>query len=255
MFRRCLALWAAVLFASVPAQVARAASAAAGGDAAGIAWEKDFKAALQQARGAGRPVLVDFWADWCAWCHKLDATTYRDPAVIELARAFVPVKVNTEGSRAEVELAAQYGVQTLPTIGFLSPAGRLFFRRTSYEAPGEFADTLQAARTLAKDVAAWEEALGRNGKDATALAGLGVLLAEQDLLPESAEMLRAARKADKARPVPERKRTRRFLARAEQARGKRSDAERLLQEALALQPADLDEDAAAREALAALPAR
>jgi thiol-disulfide isomerase/thioredoxin len=199
--------------------------------------------------------MVDFWAEWCTWCHKLDATTYRDPAVVDLVRDFVAVKVNTEGSLGEVELAAQYGVETLPTIGFLSPGGRLFLRHSGFEGPERFPDTLREARVLAKDVMAWEAALSRDGKDAAALAGLGAVLVDQKLFAEGRDLLRRARKADQARPAKERKRTRRALALVEREGKKREDAQRLLEEALALQPADPDEDAAASEALAGLAAR
>jgi thiol-disulfide isomerase/thioredoxin len=217
-----------------------------------IDWEKDWKAALRRAREAGRPLLVDFWAEWCEWCHKLDATTYRDPGVAERARAFVAVKVNTEGSLAEAELAARYGAETLPTVGFLSPAGRLFLKRTAYEGPDRFPATLDEAARLAALVIPLEAALLRNGKDAAASGSLGALLADQGLHAEALELLRTARRADEARPAAERKRTRRALAAAELARGKPREAERLLAEALALLPADPAEDAAARRALAEL---
>jgi thiol-disulfide isomerase/thioredoxin len=232
----------------VPARAAEVAPA-------GVPWEKDFKTALRRAAAEGRPVMVDFWAEWCKWCHELDATTYRDPQVVALARDFVPVKVNTEGSLADVELGARYGVKTLPTIGFLSPAGRLFLRRTAFEGPELFATTLEDAKALGAGVIAWEKALARDERDAEALAGLGVLLVEQGLAEQGRDLLRDARKHDGARPIGERKRTRRVLAELERQRGKRGDSERLLREALAMEPADPVEDRLAKEALAGLAAR
>lgn len=216
---------------------------------AAIPWEKSFAEALRRARATRKAVMVDFWANWCHWCHELDATTYRDPKVVELARDFVAVKVDTEGSLGDADLAARYGVEILPTIGFLSPAGRLFLRRTSFEGPDRFPATLEEARRLATDVIGWEAALARNGKDAGALAALGAQLVDQQGMGEGRELLDRARKLDAPRPGAERKRTRRLLALAEEEGGKRAQAERLLEEALAIQPPVPDEDAAALVAL------
>ena len=57
------------------------------------------------------PVLVDFWADWCAPCRTLM------PVLSALAEEyqgrFLLAKVNTD---TEQELAARYGVRSLPTV-------------------------------------------------------------------------------------------------------------------------------------------
>ena len=39
----------------------------------------DFDEALKKARSQNKPLMVDFWAEWCGWCHRLDKTTYVDP--------------------------------------------------------------------------------------------------------------------------------------------------------------------------------
>jgi putative thioredoxin len=58
-----------------------------------------------------RPVLVDFWADWCAPCRMLM------PVLAKLADEyhgkFIVAKVNTEEER---ELAASFGIRSLPTV-------------------------------------------------------------------------------------------------------------------------------------------
>lgn len=219
---------------------------------AAIAWTGGWKAAERQARAERKPLLVDFWAEWCEWCHELDRTTYRDPRVVELSKGFVPVKVDAEGSLGEVELAGRYGVKALPTITFVTPAGRTLLSRTAFEGPDVFVATLEDARRLAAMALAFEAALDRDAKDAAALAGLGAVLAEQGASRDVRDLLGRARRLDQARPSAERKRTRRFLALAEAVRGKRADALALVNEALALQPADPIEDAAARETAAAL---
>src|SRR5262245_48223854 len=191
---------------------------------ASIPWISGWKAAERKARAEGKPLLVDFWAEWCEWCHELDRTTYRDPDVVELARGFVPVKINAEGSLGEMELAARHDVSTLPTIAFVTPTGRIFVRRTAYEAPETFVATLKEAQRAAADAIAFETTLARDPRDAGALAGLGALLSANGLVKDARDVLSRARKVDDARPVAERKRTRRLLAEAEQARGKRSES-------------------------------
>jgi thioredoxin 1 len=60
------------------------------------------------------PVVIDFWADWCAPCHRVS------PILEDLAGDYAGrirvAKVNVD---EEVELAARYGVRAMPTFLFL----------------------------------------------------------------------------------------------------------------------------------------
>lgn len=61
-----------------------------------------------------RPILIDFWADWCAPCKMLLPILER--LVNEFDGQFVLAKLDTE---AEPELAAQFGVRNLPTVAII----------------------------------------------------------------------------------------------------------------------------------------
>lgn len=58
-----------------------------------------------------RPVLVDFWADWCAPCRMLMPILANLAA--EYRGRFILAKVNTEEQQA---LAAEFGIRSLPTV-------------------------------------------------------------------------------------------------------------------------------------------
>jgi putative thioredoxin len=58
-----------------------------------------------------RPVVIDFWADWCEPCKTL--MPMLDKLVQEYQGAFHLAKVNCDEQR---EIAAQFGVQSLPTV-------------------------------------------------------------------------------------------------------------------------------------------
>lgn len=204
----------------------------------GVRWERSLDGALKSARRAQRPVMVDFWAEWCGWCRRLDQTTYRDPTVVRMLSEFVTVKVNTEGTAREVEFAARYNVSSLPTVAFFSPEGHLLLRVDGYQGPGSFPQTLEQARSLAARVAAWESALRRDPDDAQALLALGLYLFEREFYEDSHEFLSRAVRVDKNRPTPVRKQARLLVAVMDFYDRRYGETEALLKDALALKPAD-----------------
>ncbi len=92
----------------------------------GIAWQPYSIETIQQAVAQKKPVVVDFYADWCIPCKELDKLSFSDPRVIEASKKMVMLKANlTKGSDPEVkEIIAQYGIKGVPTVIFIGPDGQ-----------------------------------------------------------------------------------------------------------------------------------
>jgi thioredoxin-like negative regulator of GroEL len=210
--------------------------ALAGGPTKGIHWDRNLDEALKKARSTHKPVMIDFWAEWCEWCHRLDETTYADADVRGLLEGFVTVKIDTEGGKSGADAASRFDVDSLPTIVFLAPSGRLLFKVTGFQGPGQFPDTLQEARDAATRMSAWETALEKNPDDAAALFALGMHLFDEERLEEGLPLLDRARAHDQKRPTEERKQTRTVLGVIDFYQHHYAEAETVLREALAIVP-------------------
>ena len=95
----------------------------------GLPWAKDLKNAMAQAKTSRKVVMVDFTAVWCVNCHKLEKTTYIDPAVTKLLNAAVPVQIDFD---KEPKLAARYKITQLPVILFVDAKGKELGRISKY---------------------------------------------------------------------------------------------------------------------------
>ncbi len=93
--------------------------------AAQILWYHNEEEAIAQSLSSGRPLLIDFWAEWCAACKKMDATTFIDESFIHETRkqewVFLKFDV-TEDTPANTKLLEKYKVQGLPTLVLIKAA-------------------------------------------------------------------------------------------------------------------------------------
>jgi len=230
------------LGAALALAVALLAPAAAAEAPARIAWTTSFAAALANASASRKPLMVEFWAQWCGWCHVLERTTFADADVVRLARDFVTVRIDTEGAPDQVQVAERYGITGLPTILFLSPSGRTVLTVPGYQKAAQFAKTLQVARQQSTQVTGWESAIAARPDDADALLRLGLHALDTDSVDDARELLARAYRADAKLPTADRKHLRLVLGAIRGVEHKYAESEALLKEGLALMPGDAEND-------------
>jgi thioredoxin-like negative regulator of GroEL len=112
-----------------------------------VPWRFDYAAARQEAREKNLPVLLDFGTANCLWCKKLDATTWRDPAVVRLVREyFIPLRIDGE---KQAKLAQMLAIRSYPTLVFAAPDGKILGVQEGYVRAPDLAAKLNQALTLA----------------------------------------------------------------------------------------------------------
>lgn len=84
----------------------------------------DLKLQLEQAKLAGKPVMLDFYADWCVACKEFEKYTFHQPAVENKLQNFVLIQADVTKNRPQdIELLKQMNVLGLPTIEFWAADG------------------------------------------------------------------------------------------------------------------------------------
>ena len=99
-------------------------------------------AELVAAATAGRPVMLDFYADWCVSCKEMERYTFTDPAVQKALAGTVLLKADvTANDEADQALLKRFGIFGPPTIAFWGPDGteRAQFRVVGFMKAAEFA--------------------------------------------------------------------------------------------------------------------
>ncbi len=130
----------------------RVAGASAVAEAAPLPFMKvsssaDLAAKLQQARG--KPVMLDFYADWCVSCKELERYTFNDAKVQAKLKDMVLLQADVTGNTPDDKAL-------MKKFGIFGPPGIIFFDKTGeevkasrvigYQPPEQFLGSIERAQ-------------------------------------------------------------------------------------------------------------
>jgi len=107
----------------------------------------DLDRELAAAGGVGKPVLLDFYADWCVSCKELERYTFSDPGVVAKLERFVLLRADVTANDAQDRelMQGRFGIPGPPAILFFDAGGRELrgHRVIGFKPAREFADHLR----------------------------------------------------------------------------------------------------------------
>ena len=125
--------------------VATAGVAACQRDASRLWFKGELEDAQAEAAERGSVVMIEFYADWCNWCRRLESDTFSAPAVRRELAQIVSLRRNAEEEGAG--LADRFEVDSYPTMVFLDPEGNEMDRILGYLPPDKFLSRVERIRT------------------------------------------------------------------------------------------------------------
>ncbi|MBT8136286.1 MAG: protein-disulfide reductase DsbD, partial [Gammaproteobacteria bacterium] len=110
----------------------------------------DLQREVRAASAAGQSTMLDFYADWCVECKKMEKTTFHNPAVLAALGNTVLLQADvTANDEIDRALLNHFGIYGPPTIAFFGRDGleRKNYRVVGYMGAAEFAAVVTGATT------------------------------------------------------------------------------------------------------------
>jgi len=86
---------------------------------------EDLDNEIAKASAAGKPIMLDFYADWCIYCKDYEKYVFTDPRVQQRLANFVLLQADvTDNDKADQALLKKFGLTAPPAILYFDPQGQ-----------------------------------------------------------------------------------------------------------------------------------
>ena len=104
-----------------------------------LTFEPFDSTALASANETGKPVLIDFSADWCIPCREMEHSTFVNPKVVKEASRFVRMRADlTHQDKSNQDLMSKFQIQGVPTTVMIDSSGQVKVQKVGYIDANEF---------------------------------------------------------------------------------------------------------------------
>jgi thioredoxin-like negative regulator of GroEL len=162
-----------------------------------IPWFKDLGEAVAAAQQSNRPILVDFWADWCGPCKIMDAEVYTNPALVAAFREkMIGLRIHFD---LQPEMARKFEVPALPYLAFTNSYGTVMLKHRGLLEADDMTAVIQAFPADLSEVNRIDRILQEDKNHFPALRKMGQRLREMGFYETSSEFYEKALRHNEAK--------------------------------------------------------